>query len=101
MDFVIKEGDTRNALIGTLEPAQGSVLDIASVNFRMSDTLHKNLINRLVDGGVLPEAIVVFAPTEVAKAGNYLGEFVATYTDGKTETFPNDDYIKIMILRRA
>ena len=101
MDFVIKAGDTRNALFATLEPAQGIVADIANVRFRMSDTLHNTLIDRLVDGGVLPEVFVRFTDAEVATSGNYLGEFVATYTDDSIETFPNDDYIKIQILKNV
>ena len=101
MDFITKVGDTRNALFATLEPAQGIVANIDNVRFRMSDTLHNTLIDRPVDGGVLPEVFVVFTPAEVATAGNYLGEFVAEYTDGSIETFPNDDYIKIQILKNV
>ena len=101
MTFVTKQGDTLNELRATLDPAQGAVADIDNVRFRMSDTLHNNLIDRLVDGGVLPEVVVIFTEAEVAEEGNFLGEFVATYTNGRVETFPNDNYVKIQILKNV
>ncbi len=101
MQFVTKQGDTRNALKATLAPGQGELSNVASVKFRMSDTTFKNLINRHVDIDSLPVVVVIFTPGEVATHGNYLGEFVVTYNDGKVETFPNSSYIDIKILRNV
>jgi|LSQX01.3.fsa_nt_gb hypothetical protein len=98
MNFIIKQGDTRNALKATLVPSS-DLIDVQSVRFRMATTLFKNVIDRTVDVFDNPVAIVVFLPDEVAIAGNYLAEFVVQYKDGKTEIFPSDDYIKVRILR--
>ena len=97
MDFTTKVGDTKNALIATLEPAQGAVADIATVRFRMSDTLYNNKILREVDSRTSAEVTVNFTAAEVATEGHYLGEFEITYTDDKVETIPNEGYIKITI----
>ena len=96
--FTTKQGDTRTALKATLTTASGEALtDVASIKFRMSDTLYKNKIDRHVDIVALPEVAVIFTPAEVATEGNYYGEFVVEYTDSKVETFPNSGYINIKI----
>lgn len=102
MEFITKVGDTRNALKATLTTASGETpSDVASVEFRMSTTLFNNVIDRAVDIEALPEVGVIFTEDEVAEAGNYYGEFLLTYTDGKTETYPNVGYIKISILKNV
>ena len=89
MEFITKQGDTRNALKAVLTPAYGDFSDATQIRFRMADIYHRNVIDRLVDVSELPVAIVVFASAEVATPGTYHGEFVVTYGDGKSETFPN------------
>ena len=98
MEFSTKVGDTRNALKATLTTASGETpADVDTIFFRMSNTLFVNIIDRAVDIEALPEVGVIFTADEVAEAGNYYGEFLLTYTDGKIETYPNVGYIKITI----
>ena len=102
MEFSTKAGDTRNALTATLTTASGAIpTDVATIFFRMSDTLFKNVINRAADIAALPEVGVIFTPAEVATAGKYYGEFLLTYTDGKVETYPNVGYIEIEITKNV
>lgn len=103
-EFHTKEGDTKNALVVVLDPAQGDIDDITTVDFRMSNKLlTETLIDRAVDDwdSATAEATVLFTEEEVETPGIYYGEFVATYDDGTIETFPNQDYITITIQRKA
>lgn len=100
MEFTTKQGDTRTALKATLTPVDGAFENVSKVFFCMSDTLFNEKINREVDVQDLPAVIVVFKADEIAEAGMYYGEFVVEYTDGKIETIPNNDYIKIKIGQR-
>ena len=97
MIFLTKQGDTRKALKATLNPAQGSFDNAEIVKFRMANTLFKNVIDRHVDIKELPEVGVVFTPQEVAEPGTFYGEFVITFDDGKSDTYPTEGYITIKI----
>lgn len=102
MEFSTKVGDTRNTLSATLTTASGTTpTDVDTIFFRMSNTLFANVIDRAVDIEALPVVGVIFTPEEVAEAGNYYGEFLLTYTDGKVETYPNVGYIKISITKNV
>ena len=100
MQFTTKQADTRTALKATLTTAEGSTpTDVKSVSFRMADTIFTNKIFRAVDIEALPEVGVIFTAGEVAVPGSYYGEFVVEYNDDKIETFPNQGYIEIQILK--
>ena len=38
-----------------------------------------------------------FQPAETAAAGEYRAEFEVTYTGGEIETFPEKDYIRVLV----
>ena len=102
MDFSTKVGDTRAAIRATLSPASGAALtDIKEVRFRMSNTLFSNKIDRVVDDFTNPVATLIFTAAEVANPGTYYGEFVVEYNDDTIETFPNDSYLEIQILKNV
>ena len=100
MQFVTKQGDTRTALKANLTTADGSTpTDVKNIKFRMADTTFTNKIFRPVDIEALPEVGVIFTAGEVSVPGSYYGEFVVEYNDDKIETFPNQGYIEIRILK--
>jgi len=104
LSHIIKKGDTRKGIQAILSTVTNKIatavnLTGCSVYFSMS-----NKINEAV-ATVLDAATgsVLYAPTnaDVNTAGEYNGEFIVVYADGKRETFPNDSYIKITILDNA
>lgn len=99
-EFTTKQGDARTALKATLTPVDGTFENVSKVYFRMADTLGNEKINREVDVQDLPNVIVIFKAEEVAEAGTFYGEFAVEYTDGKVETIPNNDYIRITINKK-
>ena len=103
-DFITKQGNTRTALKATLTSVQGSVTlaTVTGVEFIMCTTLFEKVIARPVDDAMnLPDVVVVFTEEELNNIGDFLGEFIVTYTDGKKERFPSDKYITIKILKNV
>lgn len=110
--FVIKTNDSLPALEATLEDASGAVnLAGATVQFRLAATVQVE-----VDGCVTykpgtvvftKSATVVNAATgavkyewaaaDTANAGYFVGEFVATFTGGKKQSFPTTGFIPVSI----
>ena len=100
--FYIKRGDTSPAIRYALSPATVDLTG-ATVQFQMRA--------RRPRGGppVIDAAAVVVTATgtptveyqwqdgETANAGEYQAEFEVTYTNGKIETFPNDEFILVKI----
>lgn len=98
-DFETKQLDTRNALKATLKQ-DGAVINLTGCNCSFSMSKNgKETINREINiidptNGVV---LVTFSKEELQIAGSYKGEFIVTWSDGKAETIPNNDYLDILI----
>ena len=99
MDFITKVGDTRHALKADLSPAGGAMADVSRVDFHMSTIRGENVIAREVNVLSGSSTTFIFTAEEIAKEGEYLGEYRLTYNDGKVEHIPADSYIQIKILK--
>lgn len=100
--FHTKRGDTRTAIKATLKDAKEQPVDLTNcrVKFIMTKIGGKTAkINREAIIKDAANGIVwfVFEANEVDEAGTYRAEFEVTYADGRVETFPNADYITIII----
>ena len=104
MTFFIKQNDTNPALKATLKDGDGTVINLtdASVRFHMRKIDSTTSVVDAAASVVSPatSGIVQYAwsGSDTASAGMYSAEFEITYGDGKIETFPNSDYIRVEIL---
>jgi hypothetical protein len=100
-DFITKQGDTRNALEAHLKE-NGVTIDLTNctVNFILHDD-DTVLINRSATITDATNGIVVmnFTESELDNIGEFEGEFKVTFSGGEVETFPNQDYLDIKILK--
>jgi len=104
MTFYIKQNDTSPALLATLQDADGIAVNItgAAIRFHM-----RQIGSTAVD--VDAAAVIVTAldglvrydwqAADTATIGSYQAEFEVTYSDGTIETFPNDGYIRVEIIK--
>jgi len=104
MSFTIKTGDTSPAIEYTLLEPDGTTpqsLVGASVRF------HMRLQNTSGDAAVDSAATITddagggvrysWATGDTAIAGTYDAEFEVTFSDGTVETFPNSNFITVII----
>lgn len=109
----LKRNDNRIALEAVLKKPDGTAENLtdATVKFIMRAgrfTTHTGTyeygdlkVDRAVDtiSAIDGKVWVVFTTAELSTAGWYLAEFEATYQDGRVETYPNDEYIPIQIIK--
>lgn len=93
--FTIKKNDTRYAMKAILKSMSGLPVNLSkcTVKFIMAEKEREPFIHDAING----EVWVIFQPEDTDKIGYFNAEFKVTYEDGKVETFPNDDYIKIHV----
>ena len=100
MKFSIKQNDTSPSMLATLQDALGVPVNItgATVNFYMGN-INGNIVDSTativspLDGQVRYDWVA----SDTANSGMYQAEFEVIYTDGTKETFPNNDYISVVI----
>ena len=102
-DVVLKRGDTRHAIRAVLKDAAGNPVDLTdcSVAFSMASLGWSTVIDRAVyvRDAKAGEVWVVWAPGETSVSGVYRAEFSVQYPDNRKETFPNDGYLSIKIMK--
>lgn len=102
-DVTIKRGDTRNCIKAILKDSAGSPVDLTGceVKFHMAPLCRPAIVSRgaHIEDAAAGEVWVVWAPGETDTTGVYRAEFEVVYEDGRRETFPNDGYISIQILK--
>lgn len=104
MTFYIKQNDTNPALKATLKDGDGTVINLtdASVRFHMrkvgNDTSVVDAAATIVSPATSGIVQYAWTGSDTANTGLYSAEFEITYGDGKIETFPNSDYIRVEIL---
>lgn len=97
-NFKIKRGDTSPQMVYQLDPPVSLVN--ASVVFNMGNVGDPPTIQRAVADVIDSEASIVgfsFTEEQTDLAGFYRAEFEVTHADGSIETYPNDDYILVII----
>jgi hypothetical protein len=103
-DFKIKQGNTAPVLKAVLQrtdedgevegPADLSGVDTITFTMRNKTSLVVQVNEAeadVVGDPTLGEVEYEWQPGDTDVAGNFLGEFDVTYTNGKTETFPNGE----------
>lgn len=103
-DFTIKQNDTKPSLIATFKDDQGQPVDIsgADVRFHLTDySYHEDLINEQAEilDGLNGQVAYNWQPGDTAQAGSFKAEFEVIYQDGGIETFPNQNYIIIEVIK--
>ena len=94
-EFYIKQNDTRPSLSATLAE-DGAAVDLTgcTVMFHMGERVDAAAVVVDAETGIVRYD---WAVADTAVAGCYPAEFEVTFSDGAIETFPNDDYITIII----
>jgi hypothetical protein len=101
--FYIKRGDTSPAIRYALSPA---TVDLTGATVRFQMRARRSRGGATVIDAAAVVVIATGTPTveyaawqaaETANAGLYEAEFPVTYANGKTETFPNDEFILVKI----
>lgn len=100
-DFSIKQNDTRPSILATLTAAATDV--ISSVTFRMSTKAGVRKVDHSAAIQTQPSASsggqvkYQWLTGDTDTAGDYRGEFIVTFNDGRIETYPNRGYIAIHV----
>jgi hypothetical protein len=101
--FHIKSGDTRPPIVAQLSAAEDDVF--TSVAFRMKavkGTVEVEGVGGIIDqpdatqGGIVQYQWIT---DDTADPGQYLGEFEVTFSDGRIETYPNNGFLEINVVR--
>jgi len=102
--FYIKQNDRRPKLQVQLQNSDGTPLDLtssANTKFTMKKqgaaTKLDNQVAAVTDAA---NGLVEYEwqAGDTDTLGTYRGEFTVTWTTGVTQTFPEDDYIKVVVI---
>lgn len=88
----LKQGDTGIGIEASLLSNGKPLTNVNQIKFHFSE----HVINANYENGT---AFVTFNREHTAKSGRFKAEFRVHYADGRTETFPNDKYIELRILK--
>lgn len=99
----IKQGDTAPYLDAICKDKNGTIIDVtgAAVQFHMklkgADSLTVDAAGSVVDGSA-GHIRYALQSGDTDTAGTYHCEYEVTYSDGRIETFPNDDKPLVLIV---
>lgn len=104
MTFYIKRNDTSPAMLASLQDANADAVDLSggSVRFHMwpiSSQVVKVDANAVIVTAQQGEVRYNWQAADTDTIGSYQAEFEVTYSDGTIETFPNDGYIRVEIIK--
>ena len=91
----LKRGDTGIGIKATLTNENGNV-DLTDANVLF--LFNGDQINAGMNDETSGQVFVTFDKRHTEKTGIFDAEFEVTFSDGRVETYPNDDYLKIHIL---
>jgi hypothetical protein len=102
MGYRIKQYDTKTALKATLN-SDGKPVDLREakeVHFILAHPNKTVMIYKLVNiiDAQYGKVWFPFEESETSQTGNFRGEFVITFLDGRKETWPNSGVIPIEIV---
>ena len=101
--FFIKQNDTTPALSVFLQDARGRPINLTGATIVFHMRLESDLSVKISGGSVTTVSATqgnvsyTFSASDTDTSGNYQAEFQVTFSGGAVETFPNDDYIKVII----
>lgn len=103
-EFTIKRNDTATAIKATLQSNFASVnLTDSTVRFLMSkssDEMFPTIDNEaMIHDATQGIVWYQFSADDTEKEGRFQAEFEVTFPDGGIETFPNNGYININIIK--
>jgi hypothetical protein len=100
MKFYVKQNDTSPSMLATLQDANGTSVNItnATVNFYMGN-INGNIVNSTatIVNAAAGQVRYDWVDSDTANSGMYQAEFEVIYVGGTKETFPNNDYILVVI----
>jgi len=100
MKFYIKQNDTSPSMLATLQDANGVAVDISSatVNFYMGN-INGNVVDSIatIVDAEAGQVRYDWVALDTANSGMYQAEFEVVFIGGTKETFPNNDYISVVI----
>lgn len=94
--ITIKQFDTGIGLKATLSNDEGNI-DLSKANVVFKFNKHK--VNVDVEDAQTGAVSVVLNENHTSKVGVFSAEFLVTFQDGRAETFPNDNYLKLQIMK--
>jgi len=102
MAFYIKQNDTAPIILVTLKDGNDAVVDLtaATAMFKMravGQTTVKTSASAIIHNADAGQVRYEWAASDTDTIGSYEAEFQITFVDGKVETFPNSDFIRITI----
>jgi hypothetical protein len=103
VDFLIKQGDRREPIERVLRGSDGNPVDLTGASVRFIMTTAEGVVK--VDAG----ATIVGTPTagraryswgvnDTDTIGSFRAEYEVTFGDGTKQTFPNKDYIVVIVV---
>jgi len=100
MKFYIKQNDTSPSMLATLQNANGVAVDLsdATINFYMGN-INGNVVDStatIVDAEA-GQVRYDWVALDTSDSGMYQAEFEVVFIGGTKETFPNDNYITVVI----
>jgi len=103
MPFTIKQNDTSPAFQASLKDANGASVNLtgATVAFRMlasDNTLKVNYQMSVTDASA-GSVTYNWQSGDTNTVGNYTCDIKVTYSDGSLETFPNNEYLTVTVIK--
>lgn len=101
--FYIKQNDTSPKLEAFLQDDKGRPVNLTGSTVLFHMRLTSDLLAKVSSGSVTLEAATKghvsysWSSSDTDTAGIYQSEFQVSFVSGAVETFPNDDYIKIIV----
>jgi len=98
-EFTIKSNDTSPKLLYELDLLPGQTLVGATVRFHMAEADGTVVVDAAgtVEDAAAQQIAYAWGVGDTASPGTYRAEFEVTFSDGSVETYPNSDYLKIII----
>lgn len=107
-DFILRAGDTAASIASTLEDENGDPVSIqnATVRFHLGSITGTTVVvnadanndqNGAGTDGTKGNVSYDWGAADTATAGWYVGEWQVTYADNSVQTFPNGDYLYVLI----
>jgi len=102
--FFIKQNDTTPALEAFLQDGRGRAVSLTGATVVFHMRLASDLSAKITDGttsvvkATKGQVKFDFSASNTDTPGIYQGEFQVTFSNGDIETFPNDDYIKVIMV---
>lgn len=99
--FKMKRGDTSPSIQYDITSSGANLVD-ALVVFNLVKADGEPVLTRVPALAVINGAQTLLQydwPAGLEDSGKYIGEFEVTYGDNSVETFPNEDYIVVVVQR--